>query len=125
MLELMSLAKLKKISARNPSWIPILQNVIDGCTSAGQVDRIYVFGSFARNEMHGESDLDIAVIIPDTQDPKEFREKLKKPLCEWPSDLIVATTSRFNERREFGGVLFEVYHDGIEIYPTWNLQIDK
>jgi len=111
-----------KVDVSQPEWAKRLKSLVKKCTDAGPVAKIFVFGSFARGEMTDASDLDVAVILPDGEDIKAFRARLERPLCDWPMDLVVVHQSRYDARKDFGGVLFEVKSDGIELYPTWRLK---
>lgn len=117
----MSLKRLEKVDTTTAEWHSLLKEVVAKCLKAGPVKAIYVFGSFAEGRMTAESDLDLAVILPNDLDAKIFRSRLSRPLCSWPTDLIVVSEARFDERKDFGGVLVDVYHDGIELYPNWRL----
>lgn len=119
--ENVSLGRLKKIDTANTEWQSMLRGIVEKCVAVGPVKAMYVFGSFAENQMTEESDLDIAVVLANGQDAKIYRSKLPHPLCTWPTDLIVVSEARFDERKNFGGVLADVFHDGIELYPDWKL----
>ena len=121
----MSLARFKSVDTSNTFWGEILNSIVQRCVHAGQVKKIFVFGSFSTKTMTEASDLDIAVIVADEENPREFRRRLPSPLAQWPLDLIIVRESRFNERKTFGGVLFDVNEDGIELYPRWSLEDHK
>jgi predicted nucleotidyltransferase len=114
-----------KVDTQSPEWNERLKTIVDKCVKAGPVERILVFGSFAVNDMTDASDLDLAVILPNDVDPNQFREKLERPLSDWPLDLLIVTSQRFSERKLLGGVLFDVNVDGIELYPSWKLSSDS
>ncbi len=118
----MPLILKKDIDTSLPEWKARLGAIVQKCVMAGAVNRIFVFGSFARGKMTDASDLDVAVILPDSENVSAFRDRLARPLSDWPLDLLVVHESRYEARKDFGGVLFEVKSDGIEIYPNWCLK---
>lgn len=117
----MSLLRLRKIDTSTKHWKDLLFGIVKKCLQTGPVNVIYVFGSFARNKMTEASDIDLAVIVPDEVDPREFREKLPRPVSSWPLDLLIVRQSRFDQRKTFGGVLFDVYAEGLELFPTFKI----
>ena len=67
-----------------------------------QPSRVILFGSWARGEARWNSDLDLAVLLPDTAEPElgSVHRKLRRKLDELPMtiDLVLATegyASRF------------------------------
>lgn len=74
--------------------------------------------------MTAASDIDLAVIIPDHWRTKDFLDKLylKGPIADWPIDLVVLRLSHYNEKKEIGGVSFDIHHEGIDLFPEWKLK---
>ena len=61
--------------------------------------RIYLFGSHAAGSADQDSDVDLLVVVPDTEKPtREIAVEGRKSLwgLEIPLDLIVCTESEFN-----------------------------
>ena len=115
----MSVRRLEKINTHGVEWTSLLKDLLQKLNSAGPICKVYIFGSFAAGTMSQASDLDIAVILPNNSNPEEFKRKLPRPLCSWPLDLLIVNNARFEERKNFGGVLMEVFHHGVELYPNW------
>jgi predicted nucleotidyltransferase len=67
--------------------------IIDIITSQSGVRKIMLFGSYAREEMHADSDLDILVIVDDTiPDIRELKNMLYRTISAGigkPCDILV------------------------------------
>ena len=83
--------------------------------------RIILFGSAARGEMGRESDLDIAVVVPETFDRRDIAEILYPRLIGvgFAVDLVVVTPdqlARFQSSRSL--IYHDILRDGIELYAA-------
>jgi predicted nucleotidyltransferase len=76
----------------------ILKEVIDRLVRGLQPDRIYLFGSQVRGEADEGSDIDLLLVVPDSDLPRHQREALSYDLL-WgltvPVDVIVLTRDEF------------------------------
>lgn len=123
----MSLARLRNSHLDESQQLELLQKVINRATHLRRDITLYVFGSFARGKMTAESDLDIAIIIPDTESPKAWLNALfsSGPIIEWPLDCLVFRKSEFDAKKDIRGVCFDIAQEGFEIYPNWNFRIPQ
>ncbi|MBN8537090.1 MAG: nucleotidyltransferase domain-containing protein [Deltaproteobacteria bacterium] len=119
----MSLLRLNRLSTSDPFWITLLKGIIERVLSIQPNSSIYIFGSFVADRFTAESDLDLAVIIPDEESPKLFLQKIYESgrLSQWPLDLLVFKKSDFIKRSEIGGVCFDIKESGVELHPNWSL----
>ncbi len=119
----MSLAKLKRLSKKDPFWTDNLKSIIEKILKIESNPIVFIFGSFLTDHFNGESDLDLAVIVPDTVLRKDFLNKLYQggPVSKWPLDLLVFKKSDFERKSQIGGVCFDIREDGVELYPNWRL----
>lgn len=119
----MSLLRLNRLSTADPFWITLLKGIIQRVLSVQPDSSIYIFGSFVQDRFTAESDLDLAVIIPDEASPKLFLQKIYESgrLSQWPLDLLVFKKSDFIKKSEVGGVCFDIKESGIELHPNWSL----
>ena len=76
----------------------ILEEVIDRLVRGLKPDRIYLFGSQARGQADERSDIDLLLVVPDSDLPRHRREALSYDML-WglaiPVDVIVLTRDEF------------------------------
>jgi predicted nucleotidyltransferase len=86
-----------------------------------QPSRVILFGSWARGDAHWDSDLDLAVLMPDSAEPElsSLRRRLRRKLDELPMsiDLIMATEDFANRfRGEINSIYYRILQDGQVAY---------
>jgi predicted nucleotidyltransferase len=86
-----------------------------------QPSRVILFGSWPRGEAKRDSDLDMAVLMPDSTEPElgEIRRALRRKLDEVPMSIdLVMTTEEFASRfrREVNSIYFRILQDGQVAY---------
>ena len=64
-------------------------------------EKIILFGSHARGDARGESDVDLLVLFSEVENPRERAAELYTALigCGVPKDIVVSTTGRFERYR--------------------------
>lgn len=79
--------------------------------------RIVVFGSAISDNVKNPRDIDLLVIVPNTQTFKQLRRRiLAIPRSSWPLDLIVVPSDFFSEKiRQSGNFYAFIYHEGVEL----------
>jgi len=91
----------------------ILQTVPD-------TEAIYLFGSYAYGTPHEDSDLDIYVVVPDTNaDLVELRAGIRKSLRHkrlMPMDLLIGKSSAFNRRKHGPTLENAIVQEGVRFY---------
>jgi len=81
--------------------------------------RIVVFGSYAREEMHSSSDLDLLVVLPEVEHKRDAAVAMRRELSDLPISIDVhPTTPEEIERRGWikGTLLQAALSDGRDIY---------
>jgi len=76
-----------------------------------QPSRVIIFGSWARGEAKWDSDLDLAVLMPDSAEPEldKIHRSLRRKLDELPITIdLVVTTEGCAE--QFRGSINSIYH---------------
>lgn len=82
--------------------------------------RIYLFGSYAEGTQSEDSDFDFYIVMDNesvnireltTEAYKSIRSVKKRPV-----DIIVGTDKRFEERKKFPSIEYEVEQKGVLIY---------
>jgi predicted nucleotidyltransferase len=94
-----------------------------------QPSRVILFGSWARGEAKWDSDLDLAVLMPDSAEPElgSVHRKLRHKLDELPMtiDLVVTTEGCAGQ---FRGSVNSIYHrileDGQVAYEQRSVHAD-
>ena len=86
--------------------------------------RIYLFGSFANGTNSENSDFDFYIVVDDkVTDLVEMTANVYKAIRttkQRPVDIIVGTSSRFNERKNMMSVENEVFEKGVLLYESGN-----
>ena len=82
-----------------------------------QPSRVILFGSWARGDAKWDSDLDLAVFLPDAAEPRmfEIRRALRRKLDTVPMtiDLVMATEGFANRfRNEINSIYHRILLDG-------------
>jgi len=76
----------------------LLQEIVDRLAQGLRPERIYLFGSRARGQAGEDSDVDLLVVVPDSDLPRHRREAFSYDLL-WgltvPVDVIVLTRAEF------------------------------
>ena len=76
----------------------LLQEIVERLARGLQPERIYLFGSRAREQAGEDSDIDLLVVVPDSGLPRHRREAISYDLL-WgltvPVDVIVLTRAEF------------------------------
>lgn len=83
--------------------------------------RIILFGSAARGEMKQESDLDIAVVVPEGYDRRDVAEMLYPKLIGLgiAVDLLIVTPELLTKYRSSRSFIYrDILHDGKELYAA-------
>lgn len=90
------------------------------------IDRIIVFGSAAGGETHKDSDLDIAVVVPDPETREDFnrtefalevRRRLRDVNAQVALDIVVYTVSEFEKlASQASSLRAEIIEGGETVY---------
>jgi len=83
--------------------------------------RIVVFGSYAREEMHPSSDLDLLVVLPEIEHKRDAAVAMRRVLSDLPvsKDIVVATPEEIEARRESTWhIIARALNDGITVYTN-------
>ena len=103
-----------KVRAALEALAPTQEKVdlaVQAAVEIAQPSRVIVFGSWARGEAKWDSDLDLAVLMPDSPEPDlgTVHRRLRRKLDEVPMtiDLVVTTEGC---ARQFRGSVNSIYH---------------
>ena len=84
------------------------------------VEKIYLFGSFAYGTPTSDSDYDLCVVIPDgVLRPAEAMKRIRRALCPvqtMPLDIIVYRANAFLQRQESASLERKIAREGVLLY---------
>lgn len=82
------------------------------------VEKIIIFGSFARGEFEEDSDLDL-ILVGKVFEGKPFHERLKGLWLKWdlriPVDFLCYTPEEFENLKKGVNIVSEAVKEGIEV----------
>ncbi|TVR71868.1 MAG: nucleotidyltransferase domain-containing protein [Sphaerobacteraceae bacterium] len=88
-------------TAINAKANPALQEVVRRLVELFEPERIYLFGSQARGDASGDSDYDVMVVVPESDQPS-YRRAQKAYSVLWgvgiPVEVIVFTREQFDRQ---------------------------
>ncbi len=106
----------EKISNRKTQLRKCLDSLVSQLKDFG-VNKIYLFGSFARDEIDVNSDLDLLVIMPSNKTGKEWTKfiysNIKRDIA---SDIIVFNEKEFKNQMPSNSFLKNIINFGRLIY---------
>jgi predicted nucleotidyltransferase len=91
--------------------------------SVARPSRVYLFGSWPRGEARWDSDLDLAVLAPDTSagELAQIRKELRRSLDQIPMsvDLILATESYAEQFTDsVNSIFYTIFEHGSLVYGS-------
>ncbi len=71
-------------------------------------ERIVLFGSYARGDADEESDVDLMVLFPEVDNPRERAAEIYTAIagCGFAKDILVSTVSRFERYRNVPNTVY-------------------
>ena len=113
-----------EVESRTPATNTSIKNELDFITAAIKAntapESIYLFGSYANGAPNTDSDIDIYVVVPDSEtDTIELCAKIRLDLAKrktLPIDLLIGKKSIFENRKNRLTLESVVANEGIKIY---------
>ena len=97
-----------------------LTAICQAIDQAVDVERIYLFGSFAYGTPAADSDYDLCVVIPGgALRPAEAVKRIRRavyPMQTRPLDVIAYRASVFHQRQESASLERKIARDGVVLY---------
>lgn len=114
----------QKLEDFRQSWRPTPEKVdlaVKTAVELARPSRVFIFGSWARGEATADSDLDLAVLVPDERSGEipELRSQINRQLAQMRMsvDLIVVTEEYFAKfRSSINSIYYKIANQGKLIY---------
>lgn len=99
----------------------LTNDIVRRILTVAKPDRIILFGSAATDGMTRDSDIDLLIVEPApgnrTQESVRIRRSLRD--LDYPVDVIVISTERFEETKNIvGGIAYPAHKYGRVLYET-------
>jgi predicted nucleotidyltransferase len=110
------------------SWRPTPEKVDRAVRTAIEVarpSRVFLFGSWARNQASADSDLDLAIFVDDDRlgEIPELRKRIRSGFGDlrMSVDLVFATEGQVKEfLSSINSIYYEIVHEGKLVYDAGN-----
>lgn len=110
------------------SWRPTPEKVeraVEAAIAAAQPSRVFLFGSWARNEATQDSDLDLAIFVEDDRRAEipQLRKKVRSGLADlrMSVDLVFATEGQVREfLSSINSICYQIVYEGKLVYDAGN-----
>lgn len=112
----MSLLKLVHDPEMNRWAQQKAMDVLNSIPSQDLILEAYLFGSAVDGNFTADSDLDFIVVAKDQAAIKQLQKEVYAPrFADIAIDWIFKTKESFDERKNFGGVCFIAFRDGMKL----------
>ncbi len=84
-------------------------------------EKIILFGSMARGDQTGDSDVDLLVIVREVSDRRSLSVAMRRAVngMGLPKDIVVLTTEEFERKRNIPGTIaYPAEHEGMVLYAA-------
>jgi predicted nucleotidyltransferase len=99
----------------------LIKKIITRILAVTQAEKIIIFGSAASGKMTRDSDIDLLILQSAPGDPRRESVRVRQALMDldYPFDIIVMATERFEESKEIiGGIAYPAHKYGKVIYEA-------
>ncbi|MCB1144996.1 MAG: nucleotidyltransferase domain-containing protein [Leptospiraceae bacterium] len=106
-------------TSKNPILEELKQRILDSLLSQGKPEKVYVFGSYARNDFTKNSDIDLFIIEKTDLQKGKRATKYFRILRDLsiPKDIIVYTPEEFESRKsEVNSLPYTIMKEGVLIF---------
>lgn len=98
-----------------------LDNIVDEIKKTVDINKIYLFGSYAYGTPDNHSDLDLCILTNDTQVRKrELIKAIRKAISKTatlPVDTLVYDKNEFSERSSvLSSLEYKILYEGVRVY---------
>lgn len=104
-----------------------INKVCEQIVSRFRPNKVILFGSYARGGNHGDSDVDLLVVMPYSENELDMMAKVRQDLdSALPLDVLVKTPDQIAKGLSSGDFFTrEMIENGIVLYDSGNLGVDR
>ncbi len=99
----------------------LVETIVQRILTVSRPQKIILFGSAAHGSMTADSDIDLLVLEPRTNNPRQESVRIAEALrgLKRPFDVLVMQTDRFEESKSIvGGIAYPAHKYGRVIYEA-------
>ena len=99
----------------------VVREAVESIVRAVHPLRIVLFGSTARGEQGGQSDVDLLVVMPEGSPKRQTTQKLYRILrgLPVPVDILVTTEGDLERHKDNPGLIYRtILQEGRQVYAT-------
>ena len=91
------------------NYLGLLPEITQRIVSISHPEKVILFGSYARGDYHPDSDIDLLVILKNTNSPRLESVRLRRALRGLlvPVDVIVASIEQIDRYRNTVGLIYQ------------------
>ncbi len=99
----------------------LLNEIVRRVLTVSRPDKIILFGSAATGQMTKDSDIDLLIVEPETDNRRQLSAQIRVAVGSigYPVDVIVIRTSRFEQTKNLvGGIAYPANKYGRVLYAA-------
>lgn len=97
-----------------------IDNIIEEINKVADVNKIYLFGSYAYGNPNNDSDLDLCILTNNNERKRDLIRKIRDAISKtanMPVDTLVYEKNEFNERALVSSSMeYKIASDGVRLY---------
>ncbi len=99
----------------------IIDKMVQRIAEMFHPEKIILFGSMARGDSTGDSDVDLLVIVREVDDRRRLRNDIHRAVTGLglPKDIVILTNDEFERKRGVPGTIaYPAEHEGMVLYAA-------
>ena len=97
-----------------------IDNIIEEINKVAEINKIYLFGSYAYGNPNNDSDLDLCILTNNNERKRDLIRKIRDAISKtanMPVDTLVYEKNEFNERALVSSSMeYKIASDGVRLY---------
>lgn len=99
--------------------IALVEPVVMRLVAELHPERVVLFGSHARGDIHEASDIDLLLVVPDLPAHVNAWRLAREIAPELPLQLVLVSSEEWEETRDVvGGIAYPAHHEGRVLYAA-------